>query len=210
MVAIAGDINKMYHSIKLKPGVDQHTHRFLWRELDTSRPPDTYILTSVSFGDRPAGAIATTALRKTAELGKNEYPVAANVILKSSYVDDLIDSFENKEEAQTVMKDIETLIEPGGFKIKEWTTNQIGCADTIPQETHTKSRNVIERLIDVKQQAGQKVLGMKWMAETDSLGFETKLNFSANYRKARTGKNLTANDVPLAIQLKLTKRQILC
>ena len=40
-VAFAGDIKKMYHSIMISE-LDQHTHRFLWRNLEIGRVPDTY------------------------------------------------------------------------------------------------------------------------------------------------------------------------
>ena len=67
--AITGDIKKMFHTIRIT-GLDQHTHRFLWREYKTNIPPDIFVMTSVSFGDRPAGNIATAALCKTAEVGQ--------------------------------------------------------------------------------------------------------------------------------------------
>ena len=62
---MTADIKKMYHAVKTLEQ-DQHTHRFFWRDMDTTRNPDTYVATSVSFGDRPSGNIATMALRKTA------------------------------------------------------------------------------------------------------------------------------------------------
>ena len=72
-VAMPGDIRKMYHSIKI--GIlDQHTHRFLWRDNPNIKP--NYVMASVSFGDRPAGNISITALRKTAEMGKHNYQEA--------------------------------------------------------------------------------------------------------------------------------------
>ena len=42
-IAMASDIAKMYNTIKLSP-FDQNTHRFLWRNLDQSKPPDHYQL----------------------------------------------------------------------------------------------------------------------------------------------------------------------
>ncbi|XP_061184389.1 uncharacterized protein LOC133192393 [Saccostrea echinata] len=76
---LVGDISKMYNSVRLSTK-DQHTHRFLWRNYETNRQPDHYTLTSVPFGDRPSGAIAMIALRKTAALLENEYPRVADVI----------------------------------------------------------------------------------------------------------------------------------
>ena len=94
--ALAGDIKKMYHSVHLSV-LDMHTHRFLWRDLDVSRNPDTYVMTRVSFGDKPAGAIATVALRRTALEHAESSPKAANAIINNSYIDDILDSFRTGE-----------------------------------------------------------------------------------------------------------------
>ena len=84
----------MYHAVKTD-SLDQHTHRFLWRNIEIERESDVYVITSVSFVDKPARNIATLALRKTAEMGKETYPKAANVIQNSTYVDDVIDSVDS-------------------------------------------------------------------------------------------------------------------
>ncbi|KAJ8046805.1 hypothetical protein HOLleu_05597 [Holothuria leucospilota] len=47
-MAACGDISKMYHRV-LIPEIDQHVHRFLWRDLDIERPPDVYIKTVLTF-----------------------------------------------------------------------------------------------------------------------------------------------------------------
>ena len=43
-VAIHGDISKMYHRV-LIPEVDQHVHRYVWRDMEVDRDPDTYVKT---------------------------------------------------------------------------------------------------------------------------------------------------------------------
>ena len=77
-VAFIGDIKKMYHTVATNV-LDQHTHRFLWRDMETTQEPDIYVIQRVSFGDKPSGAIATVALRKTAEMGKDQFPEASQV-----------------------------------------------------------------------------------------------------------------------------------
>ena len=62
-VAIVGDISKMYHRV-LIPEQDQHVHRFLWRDLEESREPVVYVKTVLTFGDKPAPAMAQIALKK--------------------------------------------------------------------------------------------------------------------------------------------------
>ena len=93
---MTGDIRKMYHSIKIGT-LDQHTQRFLWRDNNPTIKPNIYVMASVSFGDRPAGNISITALRKTAEMGKHKYQEASDVILSNTYVDDVVDSVEGMD-----------------------------------------------------------------------------------------------------------------
>ena len=53
----------MYHTVKTSE-LDHHTHRFLWRDMDSTKEPDTYIIKRVSFGDKPSGTMATIAPRR--------------------------------------------------------------------------------------------------------------------------------------------------
>ena len=202
-VAVTGDIKKMYHSVKISD-IDQHTHRFLWRDFDVSRDPDVYVMTSVSFGDRPAGNIATLALRKTAEMGMQKFPKAAETILNNTYVDDILDSMSSTEEAVKLTKDVNQLIEPGGFVIKEWCISD--------SEAHTDpDESIDDESIEKRQFIGQdhKVLGVEWRPETDSFQLQTNLNFSPRYRKQRTTPSLKLSDLPDALPSVLTKRIIL-
>ena len=121
-IAISVDIRKMYHAVKID-SIDQHTHRFLWRNMEIEREPDVYVNITVSFGEKPAGNIATLALRKTAEMGKETYSRAANVIQNITYVDDIIDSVDSLNEAKELTEDIDKLLQPDGFEIKHWTVH---------------------------------------------------------------------------------------
>ena len=89
----------MYHMIAIPP-LDQHVHRFIWRDYETERETDVYVKTVLTFGDRPAPTMAITAMRKTAETSKESNPKAAEAIIKNAYVDDICDSVQNVEEAK--------------------------------------------------------------------------------------------------------------
>ena len=65
-MAVCADIEKMYHMVTI-PQIDQHVHRFLWRNLETERKPDTYVKTVLTFGDRPSPTMAIVALNKTVD-----------------------------------------------------------------------------------------------------------------------------------------------
>ena len=62
----------MYHRVII-PDVDQHVHRYLWRDLELNRDPVVFIKTVLTFGDKPASAMAQIALRRTAEDLGREY-----------------------------------------------------------------------------------------------------------------------------------------
>ena len=115
-VAVVADITKMYNSI-FTGDVEQHTHRFLWRNFE-QRKPDVYAITRVNMGDRPAAAISSEAIKKSAEIFQGQYPRAAQLLKSNTYVDDIIDSFPSKEIAETTAKDTKTVLELTGFRIK--------------------------------------------------------------------------------------------
>lgn len=96
-VGLAGDINKMYKCIKLSE-LEQHVHRYVWRNLKTHRKPNHYALTRLGFGDRLSGIIAMLALKHTAEFSLNKFPGASKVVIMNSYVEDIIHSVDSKSE----------------------------------------------------------------------------------------------------------------
>ena len=78
-------------------------------------------MTALNMGDRPASAIAQTALRMTAEEAAEEFPEASRMITKNSYMYDIPGSAESKEVGMKLMKDTETLLAVKNFKIKKLT-----------------------------------------------------------------------------------------
>ena len=118
-VVLVGDIRKMYNSVFLDE-LEQHTHRFMWRDLE-NRPPDTWCITRVNMGDKPAATIAIEAKDRTVEMFRSVNPRASDLLIQSSYVDDIIDSVESFPEAQVLSKDADTILAKGGFKVKGWT-----------------------------------------------------------------------------------------
>ena len=198
VVGVAGDISKMYHTVKISE-LDQHTHRFLWRNMEDERCPDTYIITSVSFGDKPAGAIASLALRKTAELYADQSPVAAQTVIKNSYVDDIVDSFESHSEAENITSEIDTVIAKGGFSIKKWTLSSSEEASIRP----------LGDAASIVADESSAVLGVVWNAATDNLQYRTKINFSSRKRNLYSQPNLTQQNVTSEVPSNLTRRMIL-
>ena len=154
-IGFVGDIKKMYNSVFISQ-LDQMVHRYLWRNVDITREPDTYVITAVNMGDKPSGAISTVALKQTAEMAHSSYPEVSNVIIESTYVDDIIDSVSSTQKAEQITRDIERILKKGNFHMKDWTISG--------------QRNVIS--ID---QSDEKVLGVFWNPSLDCFYFNVKL-----------------------------------
>ena len=194
-VPIVGDIRKMFHSVYINP-LEQHCHRFLWRDLDTSRDPDVYVILTVTMGDKPAPAIATEALFMTADLFVETHPRAAKFIHESSYVDDLIDSLQTSIERDALVRDTEYVLSQGGFTVKCWLSSG----------QHNELKGT-----ELKQTAEGHtgVLGVSWNPNVDRISFHVNLNFSRKSHGQRTGPDLRKEDVPELLPKVLTKRLVL-
>ena len=118
-VAFIGDISKMYHRIRI-PEMDQHVHRFSWRNLQTHREQNVYVKRVLTFGDKPAPAMKQIALRKIAEEAKGAFPAEAREIQDNTYMDDICDSVPTKVEPRDLTRDIDSVLETGGFRVKGW------------------------------------------------------------------------------------------
>ena len=185
-VVLIGDISKMYNSVHLE-SLEQHTHRFLWRDFE-DRPPDIWAITRVNMGDKPAGAIAVEAKDMTAERFSEVSPAAAAIITQSTYVDDIVDSVSSLQEARQLSADVELILKKGGFFIKEWKFGGVGVGP--PSEVLN-------------------VLGIKWDPSTDCITFGVQLNFSKKKRGIRTSPNLHHSQVPAHLPVSLTRRMVL-
>ena len=164
-VAISGDISKMYHRV-LIPQQDQRVHRFVWRNFDTSRKPDVYVKTVLTFGDKPAPAMAQIALQKTAQESQTSHPQAAKTLMENTYMDDVCDSVDTVEDARKQTEDLDNVLEKGGFKTKGWVSNKV-----LKKQSHnddTEGMKIFQGDVE------EKVLGIVWKNTTYKFTFKVK------------------------------------
>ena len=212
-IALVGDIKKMFHTIKISY-VDQHTHRFLWRDMQCHMRPTIYVMNVISFGDKPAGTIAMVALRETALLCEERYPRASKTLLENIYVDDVLDSVPTHTDAKKVSKDIDEILLVGSFKIKSWMLSRdVEIDDQVEEYDEVeflplRSNNVKEYGTDECPET-QKVLGMNWNPQDDFFFVVVNLNFSKKIKNVRTEPKLRELEVPNKVPTALTKRMIL-
>lgn len=192
-IGFIGDVKKMYHTVKTKI-IEQHTHRFLWRDMNTSRDPDTYVIQRVSFGDKPSGTVATVAMRKRAELSKENYPQAANTVISNSYMDDIVDSVHSDAQAKQLTNEIEAVLVKGGFKIKGWFYS------------NDKTANEMALAPNQQNSSTEKVLGVIWSTEKDQFRFKVGIDLTLTKAKGRIKENPTTGEITKRIILSQINR----
>ena len=163
--ALIGDLSKMYHRVLIPEIPDQHVHRYLWRDMETNRPPDVYVKTVLTFGDKPAPAMAQIALRKTAEESEESYPEAAKVLKEDVYMDDICHAVDSLTEAKKIAADLDNVLKKGSFSVKKWSSNK-------PLGTSEDDSDGEMRVFPSGNE--EKVLGIVWNCKTDTLSLKVK------------------------------------
>ena len=102
--------------------------------METNREPDVYVKTVLTFGDKPAPAMAQIALRKTADQAKGSYPEAAQVLKNNTYMDDICDSVHSIQQAKRLTNELDEVLLKGGFQVKGWLSNQSLENEIVGQE----------------------------------------------------------------------------
>ena len=107
-VDIACDIKEMYLQIEIEER-DRPHFRLLWRDLDPNREPDVFKFNRAVFGKNSAPMESQFVAQENARRNQGRYPLAADTGLKSTYMDDSIDSVENGDEGMELCRQLKAL-----------------------------------------------------------------------------------------------------
>ena len=178
------DIQKMYNTIRLDKRYWRY-QLYLWCEdLKGDSRPKWKVIKTLIYGVRSSGNLAECALRRTAELCKDEFPRAYSVITRDTYVDDMLSGTESSEETLSVTDELEANVLKGGFRLKGFTISGYDPSESLSSD----SESVV-------------VAGLRWFPKGDFI----KLNISElNFNKKLRGKK-SVEDIGI-IPETLTKR----
>ena len=87
----------MYLRIEVAPE-DRSFYRFLWRDLDLQKSPEECEFSRVVFGVNSSPFLAQFVTQHHAKTHGSEYPLAAETVLKSTYLDDSMDSVSDDQQ----------------------------------------------------------------------------------------------------------------
>ncbi|XP_043200214.1 uncharacterized protein LOC122369489 [Amphibalanus amphitrite] len=167
-VAFSGDIEGMFNQVRVNP---EHRDllRFLWwSDGDLDEQPREYRMCTHLFGATSSPAVALFALKKTAQMYGEEYsPEAASFVERNFYIDDGVASTKTSEDAVRLIRDAVSLCSKGGFNLHKFISNDRDVLKALPVYSLSKS---CQLALDGETPLPlERVLGLKWETEEDSL-----------------------------------------
>uniref|UniRef100_A0A8W8P1X9 CCHC-type domain-containing protein n=1 Tax=Magallana gigas TaxID=29159 RepID=A0A8W8P1X9_MAGGI len=165
-VAIVCDIAEMYLKIKV-PQEDRPYQQFLWRDVNTEEKPDVYEFSSVVFGINSSPFQAQFVAQSHAETNRETYPMAAETVLKSTYMDDSMDSVSTEEDGVILYRQLSALWEKAGMYARKWLSNSVGVLQHIPTEDVVPEVDLHDNSLP-----SVKTLGVLWKAKDDIFTFK--------------------------------------
>ncbi|XP_065089851.1 uncharacterized protein LOC135711035 [Ochlerotatus camptorhynchus] len=149
--AVCGDIREMYQQVLMRED-DQPYQLFFY--ADNGENPSTYVIQVMTFG-------APELLPEYC----TDYPAAVEVIVKRHYVDDMLLSVEQEEEAIKLTGDVKKIHALAGFEIRNWASNSRAVLEALNESATTEKNLGGEHTVE-------KILGMWWNTTSDHFTFK--------------------------------------
>lgn len=168
-VAVCGDIKSMFHQVRLLPE-DRPLLRFVWRDLHKDEPVSVFEGQVLPFGMMCSPCCATYALqRHTRDYTQAEEQLGQSVE-KCFYVDNVLQSLWNPEEAWELVDNLRALLIPARFVLRQWASDEPSVISHLPEELRSTSA---ERwLAENKADTLEPMLGLSWHFPTDTFGYK--------------------------------------
>ena len=166
-IALTADVSKMYRAIELTKS-DRDFHRFVWR----SGPQDVvkdFRMTRATFGVSASCFAASMAVRQNAINHADEYPMAAQVVEESTYVDDCLTGADDVPTAVALHKQLLDLFSRGCFLLRKWNASDPDVLNAIPVDL----RECRETLSISDADGYTRTLGVNWSTGSDTFHITT-------------------------------------
>ncbi|XP_037811070.1 uncharacterized protein LOC119603189 [Lucilia sericata] len=162
-VALSGDICKMYRCVRLSYP-DDYLQCILWR-ADESEEIKTYKLNTVTYGTKPAAFLAIRTMHQLATEEEGKFSLAAKIVRRDFYVDDMISGGDTVEEAMEIRQQVAALLQTGNFFIRKWCSNVPAVLNEVPPDQ-------CEQFLKFKDGTDvTKTLGLVWDPKSDNFIF---------------------------------------
>lgn len=163
-VVFSSDIVKMFRMIVVNE-LDRGFLQIFWR-FKKEENLQLLELKTLPFGLASSPYIALRVLKQLCLDHGSSYPLAAQVLQKNIYVDDILAGANDEEQALELKQQLENLLIKGGFQLSKWVTN----SKQILQSVDKSATKTIVSLSD-KEDTWVKLLGLQWDPYEDAFRF---------------------------------------
>ena len=171
-VALIGDIQAMFHQIRVHPKHCNALSFLWWPNGNLEKEPVVHRMQVHLFGATSSPSCASYCLRRVVvDFGNEHLPITSEIVTHNFYVDDCLMSFQSAEKAIEVMRDLAQLLQKGGFHLTKWLTNSSEVFHMISESKRAKEMQTH----DIPSTQSHRVLGVQWNFDEDSFLFSVSL-----------------------------------
>lgn len=170
-ICLSADFVKMYRQVKVA-SEDVDFQRILWKEDELSTKTEEFKIVRVTFESASAPYLAVKLLQQMAHDEGASFPVVAEKVINDFYIDDLLTGCENMETAMQLYKEINSLLQKGGFKLQKWSINCGELLDKIRENAEGLGK---EEGLKLKMNEVMKLLRLTWNRRTDAFQYTVTL-----------------------------------
>ena len=134
--------------------------------MNQERAPDEYEFNRVVFGVNSSPFQAQFVAQTHAEKHKDEFPMAAETVLKSTYMDDSMDSVVDESQGIKLYEELNHLWSKAGMQAHKWLSNSTKVHERIPVESRASE---VHKASDGLPMV--KTLGVTWLPGEDVFTF---------------------------------------
>ena len=153
---VIADIEKMYRQFLIRPE-DRNYQKVLWVNDGQVRE---YTLNTVTFGVAPAPFLAIRCLHQLAEDEGGAYPLAARILKRDMYVDNMLTGAGSRSEARDLCSQMTQMLKTAGMKMRQWASNDASVLENI-------DRRDLDIDFSFDENSSLKTLGIYWQARDD-------------------------------------------
>ena len=134
------------------------------------KEPDVYEFNHVAFGVNSSRFQAQFVTHQHALKNQDDYPLGAEPIIKSTYMDDSMDSVPDVKTGGRLYEELSALWDSAGMHARKWLSNSPELLQSIPSSDCVKYVD-----LDKGELPSVKTLGILWSPKEDTFTFRVKV-----------------------------------
>ncbi|KAI5636523.1 pao retrotransposon peptidase domain-containing protein [Phthorimaea operculella] len=141
----------------------------LWRKT-LDQEPQTFRLKTVTYGLSSSPFLAIRVLQQLAHDHQSEFPEAAEVLRRFTYMDDVVSGSDSIDSAVNLQRQLIGLLQKGCFDLRKWCSNSPEFLDRLPDST----KNIDSATVSLDEDGSVKILGLAWNPHKDVFSYSVR------------------------------------